>query len=245
MKQKFWLLIPILAFAALASCKPDVLEDCFVSNGPKRTREIELPVSPYHLFLHDNLNVIWHFSEKSWIQIEGGRNMISQVEIIQRKDTLELRNKARCNWVRDYNKKINVDLYCPYPKYIEIQGFGKIFGADTLKGSEVTIRQLGAAESKFFVDVHYTHLGFKSYGSLEVTGKADVAYYFTQSGGKLLTENLKVKELRVYMEHANDLFVWAEDSLYGEIRNNKNLIYKGSPGLNIFEKKQGKAVKYE
>jgi hypothetical protein len=245
MIQKFWLLIAIWAFTALASCKPDVLEDCFVSNGPPRTREIELPVSPYKLFIHDNLNVVWHFSEKSWIQIEGGRNMISQVEIVQREDTLELRNKARCNWVRSYNKKIAVDLYSPHPKYIEIQGFGTIFGADTLKGSEVTIRQFGAAESKFSVDVHYTHLGFKSYGSLEVTGKADVAYYFTQGGGKLLTENLKVKELRAITENANDLYVWAEDSLYGEIRNNKNLIYKGSPGINIFEKKQGKAVKYE
>ena len=72
MIQKFWLLIAIWTFAALASCKPDVLEDCFVSNGPPRTREIELPVSPYKLFIHDNLNVVWHFSEKSWIQIEGG-----------------------------------------------------------------------------------------------------------------------------------------------------------------------------
>jgi hypothetical protein len=217
---------------AVSGCSAN-LEDCFLSAGPTRTKKIHLGLSPSRILVFDNINVTWHRSLENYLIVTAGRNLLSKVEINQSEKDLELHNNATCNWVRDYSKKIEIELFSPNPDYIQLNGFGNFFCADTLNGKAILVRQYGSGESNFLFNVESLEIGFDSYGTLKASGFAQSGFYFTLKSGKLETQNLKIQRLLLITKGDRDLYVWAEDSLYGEIRNNKLVYYKGNPRINV------------
>jgi hypothetical protein len=223
----------------LNGCKPNPLEDCFLSTGPIEEREFQLQDYPSRIEVFDNINVKWHMSLKSYIKIRCGRNIFDKIDFQVSENTLKLKNRARCNWVRDYSKEINIELFCPDPSYLELNGFGNFSCADTFRSKNIIIRQYGPGKTELLLKSGYIHIGFDTYGELKAEGDAQEAYFFTLRGGKLNTENLKVKNLLVQTESQVDLKVWATDSLFGEIRNSGKIYYKGNPRLNVKRAKGG------
>ena len=168
--------------------------------------------------------------------------MLSKIEIKQSETDLEMHNNATCNWVRDYSKLMEIELYCSNPEYIQISGYGNFTCADTIKSKKILVRQYGAGESNFLFDVQDLEVGFDSYGTMKASGSSEKGFYFTLSAGKLETHNLKTKILGLITQGDRDLHVWAEDSIYGEIRNNNKVFYRGNPKVKITAPNQNQLV---
>jgi len=193
--------------------------------------------------VYDNIDVVWHYSPTSYAKLECGRNLISKVEFTLEAETLSIRNRARCNWVRDYSKKMQVDLFCPHPFFFGLNGFGNFSCADTIRSNYFVIHQNGAGESRVKLNAGYVHLRFDSYGFLQGTGKAKEAFFFKIGSGKLETKDIEVDRLQVILEVGDELDVMAKDSLFGEIRNKGKVYYTGNPKLKVQTPKGGKFIK--
>jgi len=232
----------IFLLIAFVSCQQSPLEDCFLSTGPIRTKTITFPKSPIQIDIFDNIKVTWHESDSSYLILNCGRNLHSKIDVLFDGEKLELKNKARCNWVRDYSKPIQIDLYCPPPYNIKLNGFGNFITADTFRRDVFLINFYGTSESKLKLDVGQFYLDFNTYGKLDVSGNAEFANIFTLKEGKLNASLLKIRELAFEIRGLNLVNVWVTDTIEGKILPGNNLFYKGNPFIITLDSKKDQFI---
>ena len=223
----------LIILITLAACTQSPLEECFLSTGPIQTKTISLAKSPVAITVYDNLNVTWHKSESFYINLRCGRNLHNKIEVLLDGVKLELRNKARCNWVRDYSKTMQIDLYCNSLSAIVLNGYGDFISADTIKSDLLILRQYGACNSKLLMNVGFLNFDFNSYGTSKLNGTAKSAYLVTLKEGKLDPSNLQVGTLELKVRGINEINVWAIDTLKGKIESSGKVRYKGKPVIKL------------
>jgi len=227
---KIFLLSTVLC---ISSCTQSPLEDCFLSTGPIRTESIPLAKSPVAIAVYDNLNVTWHQSDSFYIQVTCGRNLQNKIEILLEGEKLALRNKARCNWVRDYSKTMQIDLYCNSLSEIELNGFGDFICEDTIKGDFFNLRQYGTCNSKLLLNVGYLNFDFNTYGTSILEGIAKRGFLVTLKEGKLDPTKLKIGTLEVKIRGIQHLHFWVSDTIKGDILDQGTIRYKGNPVIKV------------
>ena len=232
----------LLIFLILGACTQSPLEDCFLSTGPIRTKKISLPSSPNRIEVFDNIDVTWHKSDSAFIELKAGRNLLDKIEILFDGSKLELRNKAKCNWVRDYSKPIQLHIYSKPPGELLFSGFGEFITADTIKGQSLATLFYGTGKAKMILDLNLLSLDFNTYGNLELFGRSNQADIFAFKEGKLNGLELKVEKLRITLRGLNKLQVWVTESIEGEIESDNILYYKGNPQIRAKAKNMNQFV---
>jgi hypothetical protein len=180
----FWVL---WTFWLMACAKENRL-DCFLSAGPLRTETRVLPNQPLALRVYDDVDVEWIRSDTPRVEFLAGRNLLRHLKSNLGARGLEIRNGARCNWVRDYGKPIRARVYTADLPEVELNGFGEFVTRDTLVMSNLLIRQYGTGKSVVWLRADSLHIGFDAFGRMEATGTADRAFYFTLGMGHLDAE---------------------------------------------------------
>ncbi len=231
-----------LIFLFTGACSQSPLEDCFLSTGPIRTKNISLASSPSRIEVFDNIDVTWHKSDSAYIELKTGRNLLNKIEILFDGSKLELRNKAKCNWVRDYSKPIQVHIYSKPPGELLLNGFGGFITADTIKGQALTTWFYGTCNAKMMLNVNSFALDFNTYGYLELSGRSNQADLFALKEGKLNGLEFKVEKLRITLRGLNKLQVWVTESIEGEIESDNILYYKGNPQIRAKAKNMNQFV---
>ncbi len=218
-----------LVFLFTGACSQSPLEDCFVSTGPPRTKIISLSGSPKVIEVFDNLNVTWHLSDSNIIRLTCGRNLLNKIGIGFNGEKLELRNNAKCNWVRDYKKPIQLDLYSKSPSQLWLRGFGNFNTKDTIKTDIFWLVHYGAGKGDIKVRANSIAMDFNTYGHLKLSGEGEEAIIFALKEGKLDASQLKLKNMNIQLEGLNTINAWVIDSIRGIIKSKGKLYYKGNP----------------
>lgn len=232
----------LLFLVFLVSCHSDPIPDCFNSTGPEQKITRILPVHPGTVEIKDNVDVVWHRSDSSYLVLTCGRNLAKKVITDVKDGNLTIGNINKCNWVREYNREMKVDLFCREPKSLYLKGYGEFRCADTLWCNKLAVYHYGAGSSQLMLRTGQLSIDFNCIGHMTLNGNSQTASYYTQDVGILKATGLKVNTLEIKVEGDNDVWVDAQDSLKGALLTSRTVFYAGKPKLAMEVKNGGKLV---
>ena len=113
-----WSLIAIIIFPLLSGCEK--ICDCAKSTGtiisePRTLTAID------QIELNDNIDLIIHFNSTPNLKVTAGKNLISEVITNVDNGVLRIKNENDCNWVRDFNSTMIVEVWTPSIKKILVE----------------------------------------------------------------------------------------------------------------------------
>jgi hypothetical protein len=221
-----WFLVAMI----FTSCEKLDIGDCFKSTGKVIIEERESPVFE-HIVLEDNINVILTQDNRCSIRVQAGENLIGSVITEVNDGELTIRNDNQCNWMRSYNKDINVYLSVNHLVSIYYKASGNIISTNTIvtdslnisvwDGSGIIDMDIQTVNS--VLDLHYGTVDF------DIHGFTQVDYIYAASYGPFHCQDLVSVFCFMNNKGSNDCYVNCTKVLEVEIENIGNIYYKGDP----------------
>ncbi len=204
MKQFTYILILVLAF----SCKKANERKCFKSYG--ENSEIEYALDSVQEFkLYKNIKYRFYQDTLRKVVVRGGNNLLDLINVTSESYITQINNQNNCNFLRDNDKLMEVDIHYPYYHKIYAEPTDSMVFVDTLRGDYTNIEvRNGGGVLKLSVDMNHISL-VVSYGtgSYIVDGRSKYANLAVQNLGFGNALNLDSKFLRIYQASNNDILV--------------------------------------
>jgi len=229
----------------LSACSKSPALDCFTSTG--KIEKTERQVSYFHsILLKDNINLHLVPSNKNKLVLEAGSNLMSKIITEVNEDSvLVIQNNNSCNWVRSYDKPINVYLEFTELRNIEYRSIGNITNSDTLRADSLKIEIWeGAGKIQLALRAHQCQASLH-YGTADLilSGKSDLSFYYQLGAGKIDARDLESAFVYLRNWSSNNMFVWSYTYLSVEIKGLGNVYYNGNPDIESYLPGEGKLIK--
>lgn len=217
----------------LCSCKKDHLFDCLKGTGEQIT--VTRSLNHFHsIEMHNNADVIFHKGNPGAI-ITGGANLLEGVETSIKDGWLIIRNNNKCNWVRDFNKRITVDIYTDTLIRLDNYGSGNFVTADTISVTDFRYDNWNATGTiqfyfntvRFYMNIH------TGTSDLTARGVSEVQILYYNGYGKINLRQLSGNLIFMNNSGTNDMYVSVKDELYATIEEAGNIFYSGSPAVVV------------
>jgi hypothetical protein len=237
--EKYFLVIFLVFFSA---CKKENRWDCIKSTGKIVKKErILAPFNKLHL--SDNINIFIRQDSIQMVLVEAGENLLGKIKTEVRGDRLYVFNENKCDWVRSYDKKINVYLTMPRLEHVWNEGYGNIASENTLHLYDFWFHHYGNGDVTLEVIGRYLWLDLDHFGNFTITGKAEEMEGTMHNLGKLNTEGLICSKVIATNTNASDLYVRADSTLHATIESTGSIIYAGNPSVKFNLSGKGKLIK--
>jgi hypothetical protein len=237
----------ILSAICIASCKKAKDRGCFKSFGDVTEFEVTIDsVKEFRLFK----GVVYNFYQDTLrkLVITGGENVVSLIEVKQKDYIVSVNNFNSCNFLRNYDNKITVDIHYPHYPSIYAEPTEPMTFVDTLTGHQTVIElRNGGGNLDLNVDVDRLYLDV-SYGtgSINVYGKSNFLKLAVQNMGRIDALGIDSKDLFVYQSSRADVLVNFENSnTKVHFSGNGDVKYIGVPtSLEITGEGDGEVITY-
>lgn len=226
------------------SCKKADLLDCFNSTGKivKEERKIDEFRS---ILLKDNINLFLRPSDHNKLVLEAGTNLMSKIiTSVNDKGVLEIKNENTCNWVRSFDKPLNVYLDFKTLDSLEYRSVGNIYCEDTLQFDHFLVNIYeGSGILNLMVGINDLHINLH-YGTadVKVSGHVESGYYYQAGAGRIDASDAISRDVYIRNWSSNDMYIWATDLISAEIRSVGNIYYKGNPQKEFSGNGKGKML---
>jgi len=240
-------IILMLLISGLSCSKSPVL-DCFNSTG--NITQTERNIIDFHtIVLRDNINLHLRQSDKNKLVLEAGSNLMSKIYTdVSNSGVLEIKNENRCNWVRSYDKPINV--YLDFVKFdtLVYRSIGHVTNDDTIRMDTLVIDvNEGAGKIELNVDT-YKILTNLHYGTADIvtSGKTVVSYVYLAGFGKIDNRSLNANHVYLNNKSSNDIYINSNTTIGATIENIGNIYYVGNPSnISLDKTGSGNLIKIE
>lgn len=230
------------------SCKDADPLDCFKSTGS--IVRVERDVSKFNsILLRDNINLYLRQADQNKLEVEGGTNLLPKIiTTVNEAGVLEISNENSCNWVRSYDKPINVYLDFITLDTLEYRSIGDVTNVDTIRMDTIVVDvREGAGTIALTISSYKVHSNLH-YGTADIlmSGKAFLSIDYLVGYGKI--DNSSLIAEKVYLENrsSNDIYVNSTNTLEATINNIGNVYYKGNPpNILVGGTGSGKLIKLE
>lgn len=218
--------------------------DCIESSGAIVSKEVI--VLPYtRLEVWQGIEVIITQGATYKTQIEAGENFIANIEVFQEGNTLFLKEKSVCNWVRDYGQ---TKVYITTPNLQEIYSKTerKISSNGVLTFPSLTIIAVdkngdgkeGSGTGDFFLNIANDQLlivnnSLSRYYLSGTTKQFTIGIY--NGDGRIEAQNFIVDNCYLYHRGSNDVVVSVNQKIEGKLVSTGNLILKKKPEIVAVE----------
>lgn len=227
--------VSLLALAVflffLTACEKTPVLDCFVSTGKIVKEERQLGQFRTVLLM-DNINLILSQSNKNRLVVEAGSNLMGKIVTeVENDSVLILKNDNRCNWVRSFDKPVNVYLEFKQLELIEYRSIGDVSNADTLRLDSLSVDvKEGAGKIELLIKTPLVYCNLH-YGTADIflKGFADLSYVFGDGFGRIDNRDLNASQVFVTNKSSNDMYLNARLRLGATIENIGNIYYRGNP----------------
>lgn len=236
MKWNKNLLLLFALIMAMISCKKENRWDCIKRTGSKtsewRTLDNFNEVIVKSAF---KIKLIGDGSEK--IEIYGGKNLLPQIKTFVDGKSLCLENKNRCNWARDLNNEITINIHYKNLSQVFIYSTCSLTSADTIKTHSFKIEIIeGTAEINIpFKGEQLIFRQQSGTGNYCFSGTADSCNFYNKGTGYVYADGLESNIAHVYNKSTGDCFINAKKRLTIEYTGSGDTYYKGNPETIIFD----------
>jgi hypothetical protein len=228
-------LIFIAILLTLFACKKATERTCIKSNGEES--QIEIPLdSVANFMLYKNLH--YHIFQDTLrkVIIRGGSNVIPLVEVKNISGELSIRNNNKCNFLRDYDKHIEIEIHYPFYKRIYSETEDSLIFEDTIFSPYLYVDQaMGGGTVKLHIQGGtLILLARNGVGSFEVSGEVNHADLRIQSGAVGNARNLKSPVYEIDQNSTGNLFVNLDSAQATvAIKGTGDVVYSGDPDTII------------
>jgi len=225
-KRLIYLSIFVLA-AASCSKSPG---DCFKSTGPITTENRKLESFRY-LQMENNVDVFLTYSPTQSVEVRAGKNIISGIKTIVDNQTLSIRNDNTCNWIRSYDKPIEVYIGTPVLDSIVYQASGNLTSTNQFPGDSLKLDILdGAGSISLWINMYRSMFNL-SYGTADLTvkGYSHISHVYSEAYGPADLRNMRSVFTYLTNNSTNNCYVWATLELQCEIQNVGDVFLWGDP----------------
>jgi hypothetical protein len=225
----FYILIVVLCF----SCKKENSRDCFKAHGDDIIETVDL--AEYHVIqINGHVDVTLKPNQRSGADITGGKNILPLIKCDVIDDTLFIDNTNTCNWVRSYDRVVNITLYVDTLTSIVNRSTGKLSCIDTIYcATTFTLRGKAMnGETNLSVvanQVNATYINGTS--TIYIDGRANIASFYCSSVGNIEASELIANETRINHKGTGEINVYSSTYLHGQINNTGNVYYSGAPKI--------------
>lgn len=217
----------------LLSCSKDNNVDCKLWSGSIITESRNV-AGFRNILIEDNINVIFHETDTSIIEIEAGSALIDNIVTeVTDEGWLILRNENGCDWARDYNLPVNVYIKNTDIDTLNYRSIGTVKSIDTLFTEKLIIlatEGAGNIEPAINVEELICEL---HYGTLDIilSGICNFAYVYSASYGLVDLRDLQTNTIFVNSISTNDTYVNSMERIGVQIYGLGNIYYTGNPSI--------------
>ncbi|MCK5765393.1 MAG: DUF2807 domain-containing protein [Bacteroidales bacterium] len=241
MKKTIYIVLILL----MAACQKFNPGDCFKNSGPvsEETREVS---SFVYLHMNNNVDVYLTYAPDYSVTVRAGENVIPGIKTSVSGKTLTISNENTCNWVRSYEKPIEVHISAPRLDSIIYQASGNLISTNQFVADSITLDVLeGAGSINLWVNMVQSTYNLH-YGTVDLTvrGNSHISYLYSGGYGPADMSGLTTVFTFMTSNSTNNCYVMAGLQLDVKINNVGDVYYSGNPpGVNLEGTGAGKLYK--
>lgn len=221
----FALLLPSVF---LGACQQEDAWDCVKATGPIQTETRPLP--PFQtLRIFDNLQVTVIADSTHFAEVTAGKNLHSNILTEVRNGELTVRNINKCNWVRSYDKPLQVRLHAVKLKDVFHDGEGRLQSENQFPADTLFLHVTGAGDTDLHLQTQSLWLDMYELGDVYLSGTNQHLTAYVLSTGSLKAEGLRNREAFVKVADQGQAFLQVSGQLTAEINGPGNVFYLGTP----------------
>jgi len=165
------------------------------------------------------------------IVVESGKNIIGGIETTVENRNLVIRNNNSCNWVRSYDKPINVYISTPDLWKIYYNSSGNITSLNTITTDSIKVEVWGGCGK---IDLRLdSYMGFfyLQIGTADIilSGTCGIVSVYSGDFGLIDARNLNTAFAFVSNQSSNDCYIQVHEEFSAVIQSIGNIYYTGSP----------------
>ena len=227
-KMKFrFVCLGFLLLSLSYSCKKSAICDCFKGSGKTVTESRS--ISPFqHIELHGKVDLRLHTSTDYHVTVTSGEKLIDKVTTVVKDGLLRIDNENKCNWVRNFDNQFEVNVYSPpFYRIFVNNSSGNIYMDDSLINNDFFFESWGSTGDYFLkLNCVKATLSLQTGpASLNVVGKASVAYLWNSGGGRFDALQMKADDIYSTNNGTNDLLIYPNKLLEGVIGFSGDIYY--------------------
>tara|TARA_B100001057_G_C22732209_1_gene904281 strand:- start:435 stop:1160 length:726 start_codon:yes stop_codon:yes gene_type:complete len=225
------LIIYIFFIGVLFSCKKDNNRSCFKSNGITINKTQNINSHNDEITIYDDINLILINDSLNYINIQGPKNLIDLIEIIQNDNHTSIKNNNKCSFLRK-NRDINVEYHYNSLNLVQLEGHGDLSNSLEINHS-ILIKAVNSLSSiNLKVDNDSIKIILQN-GSTDVklSGKCNYFYIYDESYAPLKAFNLEADKVHIHSNSISNAQINVLKDLNAEIRSKGNVYYKGNPSV--------------
>lgn len=233
----------------LFSCKKAEDRTCFKSIGEEAV--LDVPVEDFNeLFLKQSLYYTLVADTVPFLRLKGGKNLLNLISADVNAGILSIENKNRCNFLRKYDRLVEVEIHYVQLNRIDYKGSHDVVALDTIFGEYFNLRLAhSSGNARMLVNTDYVN-GFVNDGSGDYyfAGKTKFAHIQAYNNGfadirnLLISESLEIttRSSRKVLCHADGIPLKVTLSGVGDVH------YTGNPSsIELIRTGSGNLVKID
>ncbi|MES2628386.1 MAG: DUF2807 domain-containing protein [Bacteroidota bacterium] len=245
MWNKALTLLTALLMLVLAGCVKDG-GVCLSSAGKATTVERKLG-SFEKMDVDRNIEIEFYpNSTENRVEVTGGKNLVDGCTTEVRENTLYITNTNKCNWLRDYRRKIKMKVYCTAISQLRFSGSADFTCMDTLRTDVFTFLGWdGSGDVRMKLEVKEAYIKLNT-GTSDVylSGKSDLLYYYSLTTGYIYGRDFITREGHVEQSGYGDFHISPSIALKGTITRSGNVYCPQGIPTDISISGSGNLVNY-
>ncbi|MBI1835827.1 MAG: DUF2807 domain-containing protein [Flavobacteriia bacterium] len=216
----------------LLACKKPEDRKCFKFIGIDTLKELTFENFD-KLKLYENVKYILIQDSTNKVILKGGKNLLNEIKIDYADNIIEIKNKNRCNFLRNYSKKVTAEIHFTSLQNIEYTGTENLTNIGQLKFEYFALSVCDGAGS---VNLNIDSKVIKALvtggnGDFTLSGKVNFGMFTINGNGFCNTYNLDIVDsIGVITNSSAPVKINTSFSKFKyEIKKNGDLYYKGSP----------------
>ena len=199
--------IALMMFTLMA-CKKAEERSCWKSYG--EMAELEIPLDSVNSFqLYKNLKYRFFQDDSRKIVVKGGSNVIGKVEVMTDNYVTTVKNTNSCNFLRDSDKKIEVEIHYPHFKDIHVEPSDSVIFEETITGDSLFFEMRnGGGSAVLDVDLNFLRINVShGAGDYKLSGSANRAEVKIQNNGFADASHFNAASLFLFQNSTADLYI--------------------------------------
>ena len=238
--MKSIIVISFILCLGFVSCKKASDRRCLKSVGIDTLRVVPFTTSVGQLFLAPSLTFVLVQDSTNKVVIRGGKNLIDRVALTYEGDKLSIQNKNTCNFLRDYSRKITVEIHVTTLYNIHFEGTESLSSQGTIYSDWFTLLVrdgAGPVSLKLFSQSIQASLSH-GWGDITLSGKTNYANVTIRSNGSCNTQALQITDSAAVISYTQgDIYLQAPQKLLkAEVNGAGNIYYTGTPQNIMFNR---------
>ena len=216
---------------ALGACGPGHGTDCLKSTGPVVTQRRAVAAGLVTVTAFDNVDLRLVQDAQTYAEVRAGENLIDDIELTRKGNSLEISNSSRCNWARSYGTPREVTLHLPRIANVFLRGQGNGRTVGEFAQDTLFFHLVGAGDYDLTLRGRYVQVDQYELGDMTLRGAVEELNFTVGGAGRLFAQGLATRRcyFRTTRDSDGDAHVRATDVLDGVLAGNGTLYYSGAP----------------